>query len=126
MKHVYFHRFMWIFLAAFAIIFSVSSVLAEPISYVAKGKRDPFVQLVASSKQAVGGLLGVESIDEIVVEGIMMDADSRNSIVVANGSVMKEGEEVGDVKLVKIQADGAVFSVNGMEEFKALYADETK
>jgi hypothetical protein len=117
---------MWIFLAAFAIIFSASCVSAEPISYVAKGKRDPFVQLVASSKQAAGGLLGVESIDEIVVEGIMIDADPGNSVVVANGSVLKEGEEVGDVKLVKIQADGAVFSVNGMEGFKALYVDEAK
>ncbi len=126
MKHVGLYRFMWLFLATFVIIFSMSSVSAEPVQYASKGKRDPFVQLVATSKQAIGGLLGVESVDEIVVEGIMMDADPINSVVVANGSVLKEGEEVGDVKLIKIQADGAVFSVNGMEEFKALYVDETK
>ena len=100
--------------------------MAEENLYTAKGKRDPFVQLVTTgARPSAGGLLSVESIEEITVEGIVY-AGHKDSIVVANGSVMKEGDEVGNVKVLEIKPDGAVFAVNGVESYKPLYQEETK
>ena len=95
--------------------------------YDAHSKRDPFVPLVTLSTKVSSGLLGVESIDEIVVEGVVYDAN-KGSIVIANGSVLKEGEEFGNVKVVAIKPNGAVFSINGAQDFKPLYQqqEETK
>lgn len=121
-----FQFFLWILGAAFGIISTLTVAQADQKLYNVKGKRDPFVQLVGTgSKASTGGLLGVESLEEILVEGIVQDANPKNSILVANGSVMKEGEEVGSVKLLKIEANGGLFSVNGIEGYRALY-EETK
>ena len=122
-----FRFFLWLFLAPFGIILLLSGLcLAEENLYTAKGKRDPFVQLVTTgARQSAGGLLSVESIEEITVEGIVY-AGHKDSIVVANGSVMKEGDEVGNVKVLEIKPEGAVFSVNGVESYKPLYQEEIK
>jgi len=37
---------------------------------------------------------------------------------------LKEGEEQGAVKVLKIESGGALFSVNGIEGFKAQYQSE--
>lgn len=98
---------------------------AEESLYTAKGKRDPFVQLVTTgARPSAGGLLSVESAEEITVEGVVYAG--KESIVVANGSVMKAGEEVGNVKVLEIRPEGAVFSVNGVEAYKPLYQQEEK
>ena len=130
MKPRPFQFFMWLFLVAFGMIcldFPVQAAVGEGSLYSAKGKRDPFVQLVGTgAKASVGGLLSVESVEEISIEGIVVDADPKQSIVVVNGSVLKEGDEVGSVKVLKIRPDGASFSVNGIEAFKALYQEDVK
>ena len=123
----HFCYFLWISVPAFGMISLTSEAGAEEKLYSAKGKRDPFVQLVgSSSKASTGGLLGVESVEEILVEGIVQDADPKNSIVIANGSVLKEGEEIGNVKLLKIDRDGALFSVNGVEGRRELYQEKSE
>ena len=118
--------FLWILSGAFGTLMLLpATAFSEGQElYQARNKRDPFVPLVAvNTKAAVGGLLGVESIDDIQVEGVVVDGDPAQSIVIANGSVLKAGEEVGNVKVIAIRADGAEFSVNGMEGFKPLYQD---
>jgi hypothetical protein len=117
---------MWSFCLCFGIIFC-ESAQAEKL-YVAKGKRDPFVPLVNSGSKigTAAGLAAVESVEEIVIEGLMFDSSPKNSVVVVNGSVLREGDEVGNVKLLKIRPDGAQFSVNGIESFKSLYQEESK
>ena len=117
----------WLFVLTFVIILLSKDAFCEEKLYNAKGKRDPFTPLVASgSKAAAGGLLGVESIEEVVVEGIVCDPDPKNSVAVVNGSVLKEGDEVGVVKLVKIDPAGASLSVNGIEGYRQLYQEDTK
>ena len=123
-------KLLWLFGLAFGVIcleISASFAAAETSLYSAKGKRDPFMQLVASGAIAsASGLLSVESIEEVMVEGVVVDADPKQSVVVANGTVLKEGEEVGNVKVLQIKPEGAVFSVNGMEQYKPLYQEEAK
>ena len=120
--------FLWIVSFAFGIIMLEGAAGAEETGlYRAQHKRDPFVPLVGlATRHSAAGLLGVENIDEIQIEGVMVDADPLESIVVVNGSVLKTGEEVGSVKVLAIRQGGAKFSVNGVEEFKSLYQDETK
>ena len=126
-----FYFFLWLFPCLFGMILSDSTAVraaeTESALYNAKGKRDPFVQLVATSaKLSAGGILSVESIEEITIEGIVIDANPKESIVIANGSVLKEGEEVGNVKVLQIKPEGAAFSVNGVDGYKPLYQGEVK
>ncbi len=117
--------FLWIPIFSSVMMISSDAHAAEKELYAAKGQRDPFVQLLsAGAKQAVSGLLGVDTLEDIRVEGIVADADISKSIVIVNGTVMKSGEEVGSVKLLSIATDGATFSVNGVEGFKTLYQEK--
>ena len=96
----------------------------EKSLYTAGGQRDPFVQLLGTgSRQAPSGLLGVENVEDIRVEGIVVDANPANSIVVVNGTMMRQGEELGQVKVLSIKPDGASFSVNGVEGYRTLYQE---
>ena len=97
---------------------------AEEGLYNPRGKRDPFVPLVTTATRVSSGLVSVENAEELTVEGIVYDP--KGSIVVVNGTVLKEGEELGAVKVLKIKSDGALFSVNGVEAFKPLYEDTKK
>ncbi len=120
-------RRSWILTLAFGIIMSDAASAAQSL-YASKGRRDPFVPLITSSTKVslTSGLMGVETPDEIVVEGIMQDPDPKKSVVVMNGSVLREGEEVGNVKVLELRADGVVVSVNGEKVFKPLYQEEKK
>lgn len=122
-----FQLFLWILTAAFGMIFLdiFNAVASEQTLYSAKGKRDPFVQLITMTSRVSAGLVGVETLEEIVIEGIIYDS-KKGSVVIANGSVLREGEELGNVKVIKIKPDGAVFSVNGVEGYKPMYQDEDK
>lgn len=130
--------FLWHLLTAFGMIFLVMEASAAPDEvqgvgsapsspeelYNAGGRRDPFVPLVSqTTRQTASGLVGVQSIDEISIQGIIYDP-KKGSMVIVNGSLLKEGEEEGAVKVLKIQTDGALFSVNGIEGFKAQYPSE--
>lgn len=117
--------FLWIPIFSSVMIVACPLHAVEKELYTAKGQRDPFVQLLsAGSRQAVSGLVGVDSLEDIRVEGIVADADPNLSIAIVNGTVMKSGEEIGVVKLVNIGTDGATLSVNGVEGFKPLYQEK--
>lgn len=121
----HFAIFLWIVWGVFGMINSQYALAASEKLYNAQGKRDPFIQLVGiGPRQASSQILAIESLDELAVEGIVLDADPKASIVIVNGTVMKEGEESGNVKLLKIKSDGGLFSVNGVEGFKPLYQQE--
>ena len=114
--------FLWIVLVASGMILLCQPVkAAEEELYDAHGKRDPFAPLVTTATHISSGLVSIESPEELVVEGIVYDP--HGSIVITNGAVLKEGEELGAVKVLKIRPDGALFSVNGVEAFKSLYED---
>ena len=118
--------FLWILCVSFGMIFSVSWAAAaqgETVKYDAAGKRDPFVPLVTETTREVSGVLNVESLEEIHIEGVVYDP-KNGSVIIANGIFLKEGEECGNIKVLKIEPNGAVFSVNGSEGFKALYQEE--
>jgi len=95
---------------------------AEEAFYDAQTLRDPFVPLFAAGGGEAADLFAVNSVDELSVEGIVYDPKG-GSIVVVNGTVLKEGQQAGNVKVVKIEPKGATLSVNEIEEFKPLYEE---
>ncbi len=118
--------FFWILSLSFGMIRGVAAAASgDETLYNAHGKRDPFVPLITLTTREAAGLLGVENIDEIVVEGIVYDP-KHGSVVIVNGSVLKEGEDLGNVKVIHIKPEGATLSVNGVEGFKTLYQEEVK
>lgn len=124
-------RFLWHLVLAFGMIFSVNAAAEEAKSspdaadlYSAVGKRDPFVPLVTlTSKQVRTGLLSAQSVDDIAIEGIIVDP-KNGSMVIVNGALLKEGQEEGPIKVIKIDPQGALFSVNGVEGYKSQYSDQ--
>ncbi len=95
---------------------------SQPL-YDARGKRDPFVQLVTATTRHAGGFSGAETTDDLVIEGVVYDPKS-GSVVIVNGALLREGEEVGGVKVVRIKPEGVVFSVHGVESFKSMHPRE--
>jgi len=119
--------FLWNLLFCFGIIFLASFVgfAAEQATYNAHGKRDPFVPLVTSTmRSSASGLLGVENIDELSIEGVVYDP-GHGSVVIVNGAILKEGEELGNVKVLEVKPEGARFLVNGTAGFKPIYQDDS-
>lgn len=118
--------FLWIFLAVLGMICLPSLSLADEKGlYDARGKRDPFIPLVTlTMKSSSSNLLGVDNIEDLVVEGVVYDP-VHGSLVIVNGAVLKEGEELGSVKVVKVEVNGAHFLINGAEGFKEIYQEDS-
>lgn len=113
--------FLWILAATFGIITSGPAASASEDGYDAKAKRDPFIPLVTLTSRESSGLLGVESVDDLRIEGVVMDPSG--SVIVVNGTVMREGDETGPLKVVKIESNGAKVLLNGNESFVPLYKE---
>ena len=109
--------FLWMNLAIFSIVVSAET-------YDHAGKRDPFVPLITGEKEAIRGLYGVESAEDLTIEGIVMDA-ARGSVAVVNGEIVHEKEVRDNLKVLKIQPNGVLFEINEIQEFKP-FGDEEK
>lgn len=118
--------FLWYLLPVFGMLFLLNPLYAaEKSLYNAHGKRDPFIPLVtATMKSSSSNLLGIDNVDDLVVEGVVFDP-TNGSVVIVNGTILKEGEELGNVKVVKVDVNGARFLVNGNEAFKEIYQDDS-
>ena len=119
--------FLWNLQVYFSMILVSCSTVsaAAQTTYDAHGKRDPFVPLVTTTmKSSSSGLLSVENIDELSIEGVIYDP-AHGSAVIVNGAILKEGEELGSVKVLEIKPDGATFLINGMTGFKPIYQEES-
>ena len=88
---------------AYAVLSFFSCVSAEEqkYSYAQKGRRDPFVPLVSPA----GYLLNLERDENSTVdlEGIMYDPRG-DSIAIINGELVKVGESIAGVVLLKIDS----------------------
>ena len=74
---------------------SYTSDAGPAFRYNSYGRRDPFVPLVGVFEEgAKGGVWSILTIDDVVLQGIVVSADGSRSIVV-NGEVMSEGERIG-------------------------------
>lgn len=99
-----------------AIIFtSFRDVQSQGYIYESRGKRDPFTPLIGQGKvKATVDLEDVASIAEIRLEGIAINAKGKTTAIM-NGALLKEGDNVGIVKVIKIGKKSVIISMGGKE-----------
>ena len=101
---------MRIFLAIFIALIITGSTLAEDnFVYSAKDRRDPFIPLVSKDGAYVSDAYGIK---DIRLEGIVWD-QVKGSVAIINGEIVREGEEVGPLKVLKIEETAVIFDLNG-------------
>jgi|GEM_PF-1596691 len=115
--------FLWILMGSFAMIFLIcGDAAAEQKLYRSGGKRDPFVPLVTTMTKSIA-IVQVESLDNIRLEGLVYDP-KKGSVAIVNGSLVREGERVGNIQLLEVRKDGALFLCNDKQVYKALYTED--
>ena len=117
---------LWILFLAFGMILPINRGAAaeEQTLYDPHGKRDPFAPLVTTTLKQSPGVLSVETLDDVGIEGVVFDP-KKGSVVIINGSILKEGEEMGNLKVVQVRSDGVLLAVNDIESFKPIRSVET-
>lgn len=83
---------------------------AEEYRYDSKGKRDPFIPLITSEVSTAIGLQSVETIDDIKFEGVIFDPSGK-SVAVLNGEIVKEGDKVSNIEIVKIYSNAITLKI---------------
>jgi len=83
----------------------------EEFVYNDNEKRDPFVPLITDSVRFGAGLVGIGSIDDITLEGIVWDPVGE-SLVILNGMILKEYEQVNNIKIVSIESKKITISID--------------
>lgn len=108
-----------------AIVLAASALGAAEIpsvfKYDSKGRRDPFVPLAGVEKAGTkGGIKGVLSIEDVVLQGIVMGADGKRRAII-NGEVMKEGDTIEHVSIISVNENGVKLNIEGTEHEVKLY-----
>lgn len=71
--------------------------------YDSHGRRDPFVPLVGVERSgAKGGVKGITSIDDVVLQGVIMGSDGKNRAII-NGEILKEGDKIDRLSVMSIE-----------------------
>jgi len=84
----------------------------EGCSYDAKGRRDPFIPLISESGGYASDAYEASAAEDIRLEGIVWD-DLKGSIAIINGEIVKEGDSMGSIKVMKINKDNVIFDIDG-------------
>ena len=99
------------------VLLTAAAVFAEETAtflYDDHGRRDPLWPLVTSS----GAVMNYEAevfVSDLVLEGIIVEADGNN-LAIVNGAVVKINDTVGQYTVSEISAN-AVVLMKGQEKF---------
>ena len=89
--------------------------------YNAEGKRDPFVPLIGvTGASAASGIGGISSLDNVTLQGIIVSPSGHKSVIL-NGEMMKEGDCVGDLTIVKISNNKVTVKIGQQAHDLRLY-----
>lgn len=107
---------MKIFLLNVIVLCCVFNVFAEEgvFKYDSGNKRDPFVPLVSKDGTHVPDAYGIKGIRDIRLEGIVWE-QGGSSIAIINGEIVKPGDEIGLVKVLRIDDNAVVLGIDGEE-----------
>lgn len=99
-------RISVVFIAVFFLVLILTIFIQERLfgleyKYESKDRRDPFIPLIISQRRISLGLEAVETIDDIRFEGVIFDP-AGSSVAVVNGEIVREGEKIHNVEIVKI------------------------
>ena len=97
------------------ILLIAESLFAEKtFEYNSKGNRDPFVPLISGGGGYISDAYGISGVKDIRLEGIVLD-EEKDPIAIVNGEIVREGQEIGSVKIIKIEEDGVIFNADGQD-----------
>lgn len=91
--------------------------------YDSGGSRDPFVPLVTKGGIYIGSWQTKNLEEEIVLGGIIYDP-AGGSIAIINGTIVREGEHLLNLKVLKIEKDRIMF-LKGDKELIVNLNEET-
>ena len=102
-------------------VFSPALQAKEAFHYESLGRRDPFVPLVGvSASSGSAGALGIMTIDDVVLGGIMTDAFGKRSVVI-NGEILDEGQGVGRLYIEEIGKNEVSIRIDDVKYELELY-----
>ena len=101
--------FMAMLLTIPAILMPQKPCMGE-YKYYSKGRRDPLIPLILSQTRASLGLQAVETVEDVTLEGIIYDPFG-SSIAMINGEIIKEGEKINNVEMVKIRSNSVTVKI---------------
>ncbi|MFH0839361.1 MAG: hypothetical protein V1893_04155 [Candidatus Omnitrophota bacterium] len=106
-----YHIFLVFFGALLFATFTLSYSEESRFIYNSSDKRDPFVPYITKDGKmfSVPGVLG-----EVKLEGIVHDAQGGSTCII-NGTVLKEGEQYEDFKVIKINTDSVILLCHNKE-----------
>lgn len=93
---------------------SLLAVEAEDFVYDSKSRRDPFIPLITHKARGAAGLEGVQTIEDVNLEGIVWDARG-DSIAILNGVIIKEGQTIANVTMKRIEEKSISLLINQIE-----------
>jgi hypothetical protein len=100
-------------LAGLVVAFGIAGVSAEEgFKYDSKSRRDPFVPLISETGGYASDAYEASAAEDIRLEGIVWD-EGKGSIAIINGEIVKEGELIGSIKILKINKESVTFDING-------------
>jgi len=112
---------------AWGCLLGLAMILGWPpawAAYQAKGKRDPFVPLITPEGQRIhppgAEEQGEPGVDAVQLQGIMFDPSS-DSYAVLNGHVVREKEELGGMKVLKIEPNSVTIWMDGQRRRLTLH-----
>jgi len=87
-------------------------------------RRDPFVPLIGVQKGSpTGGIWNIFSVDDIVLQGIVVNPDGSRSAVI-NGEVIPEGEMIEQVFIKEVNVNSVVITLNDETHEIKLYEED--
>ncbi len=100
--------------AIIILLVSINCFAEEQFKYDPKGARDPFVPLISEEGGLVSDAYSIAAFGEVRLEGIVWD-DSGPSMALINGELVKEGDVLGEAKVLKIEKDSVKLDIGGEE-----------
>ncbi len=95
----------------------------EKFKYEPRGERDPFVALVGPGGEYLGPSGKIKSLGDIKLEGIIWDPVGGH-LAIINGEIVKEGENVGGIKVNKIYSKKIIILIDDEEFILNLVEEE--
>jgi hypothetical protein len=93
-------------ITAYAYLYSYSQDDALFV-YENEGRRDPFVALVSKEGKLEVSYGIINSINDVILEGILYDPKGESAVVL-NDILLKENDQIGNIKVKKIFQDRVI------------------
>lgn len=112
MKGLLFKSFLISAILFFAPLGNCVDNLDHTFKYESANRRDPFCALVTKEGRLLPGAVVYSESEDVKLEGIIWDPVGR-SVAIINGKLIQEGQDLGGLKILKIEKTKVLIEKNG-------------